>query len=231
MDVKDTRMNVLIAGATGMIGEGLLHECLHHGQIGKVVVIGRRACGWAHPKLTEIIHQDLSDISGLAALLSDCHACFYCVGTTVVGKTEAKYTAENNTLPLGFASGLVRIRPDMTFCYISGAGTDSTEKGPLMWARVKGKTENDLLKLPFTRVYNFRPAGLIPFLPLKPSQTYYWLYKYFKWPFALLKPLLPNYIMDLRVLTTAMINVAVLGYSKNILETKDIELAADRIIE
>jgi len=114
----------------------------------------------------------------------------------------------------------------MTFCYISGAGTDSTEKGPLMWARVKGKTENELLKLPFARVYNFRPAGLIPFLTLKPSQTYYRLYKYFKLPFALLKPLLPNYIMDLRVLTTAMINVVLSGYSKNILEPRDIKFVA-----
>ena len=209
-----------------MIGEGLLHQCLHEDSIEKVITITRRASGYGHPKLTEIIHGDLSDISAHKALLTDCNACFYCIGTTSVGKTEAHFMAENYTLPLNFASSLANINSNMTFCYISGVGTDSSEKGRIMWARVKGKTENDLMKLPFIGVYNFRPAALLPFLPLKPSQTYYKTYKYFKWLMVPLKPLLPKYIMNLRILITALINAALLGYSKNILEPKDIKILA-----
>jgi nucleoside-diphosphate-sugar epimerase len=216
------KLTVIITGVTGMIGEGLLHQCLQHEGIGKVISITRRPSGYTDPKLTEIIHEDLSDISSLKTDLTDCDACFYCIGTTTFGKEEEQYKAENFTLPINFASGLAKINPNLTFCYISGVGTDSSEKGRVMWARIKGKTENELMKLPFKAVYNFRPAALIPFLPLKPSQTYYTSLKYFKWLMPALKPIFPNYIMDLRVLTTAMINAAIEGYPKNILEPKDI---------
>jgi hypothetical protein len=225
------KINVLITGVTGMIGEGLLHQCLHDNNIEKVITITRKASGYVHTKLSEIIHSDLSDVSEYKDLLTDCNACFYCIGTTSVGKTEAHFMAENYTLPLNFASSLANINSNMTFCYISGVGTDSSEKGRIMWARVKGKTENDLMKLPFTGVYNFRPAALLPFLPLKPSQTYYKTYKYFNWLMVTLKPILPKYIMDLRVLTTALINAALLGYSKNILEPKDIKILAERSVK
>jgi uncharacterized protein YbjT (DUF2867 family) len=220
------KINVIITGVTGMIGEGVLHECLNHNNIEKVLVIARKSSGYKHPKLTEIIHSNLSDISSLKVSLLGYHACFFCIGTSVIGKTEAQYTAENYTLPINFATTLANINPDMTFCYISGVGTDSTEKGRSMWGRVKGKTENDLMKLPFSAVYNFRPAGLIPFLPLKPTQTYYKTYKYTKWLMISLKPIFPNFIMDLRVLTAALINAALKGYSKKILEPKDIKSLA-----
>lgn len=222
------KINVLITGVTGMIGEGLLHQCLHHDKIGNVITLTRRASGYTHPKLIEIIHSDLSDISALKTSLINCDACYYCIGSTSIGKTEAQYRDENYTLPLNFASSLLNFNPDMTFCYISGVGTDSTERGRLMWARVKGKTENDLLKLPFSEVYNIRPAGLIPFLPLRPTQTYYKTYKYFKWLMLSLSPLLPNSIMNLSVLTSALINVALVGYSKNVLEPNDIRILASR---
>ncbi len=222
------KINVIITGVTGMIGEGVLHECLNHNNIEKVLVIARKTCGYKHPKLTEIIHSNLSEISSLKASLLGYNACFYCIGSTAVGKTEAQYTAENYTLPINFATTLANINPDMTFCYISGVGTDSTEIGRSMWGRVKGKTENDLMKLPFSAVYNFRPAGLIPFLPLKPTQTYYKTYKYTKWLMFPLKAIFPSYIMDLRVLTTALINVALIGYSKKIIEPKDIKIIAGK---
>ena len=211
-----------------MIGEGLLHQCLHHDSVGKVLIVNRNPAGYNHPKLTEIIRKDLSDISGLTSVLTGYDACFFCIGVSAVGKNEAEYTALTYTLTINFASALAVVNPEMTFCYISGAGTDSTEKGRQMWARVKGKTENDLKKLPFVSVYNFRPAGLIPFLPLKPHQTYYQLYKYGKCLLLLARPLFPNYVMDLKTLTSAMINCALTGYSKSILEPKDIRIAAKK---
>lgn len=223
-----SKINVIITGATGMIGESVLHQCLHHNSIDKVVIINRRPLGYQHPKLTELICADLSDITPLKDELKGYDACFFCVGMTSLGVDEAKYTAGTYTLTLKFASALAAINPDMTFCYISGAGTDSSEKGRTMWARVKGKTENDLMKLPFKKVYNFRPAALIPFLPIKPTQTYYGSVKNLKWLMVLLRPVLPNYILKLEDFSTAMINSAISGYPKNILEPKDIRALANR---
>jgi hypothetical protein len=127
---------------------------------------------------------------------------------------------------LDFATILASLNPDMTFCYISGANTDSTEKGRSMWARVKGKTENDLMKLPFKQVYNFRPGGIEPFLPLKPTQTYYKTYRYLGWLFSLMKVIAPGYVIKLKDLAAAMINASLIGYSKNILEMNDMKLLA-----
>jgi hypothetical protein len=127
---------------------------------------------------------------------------------------------------MNFATTLAAINPEMTFCYISGAGTDSSEKGRTMWARVKGKTENDLMKLPFKKAYNFRPAGIIPFLPLKPSQTFYKSFRYLGWLFPIMKVLTPNYIITLKELAAAMINSSITGYPQNILEVKDIKILA-----
>ena len=132
------------------------------------------------------------------------------------------------TLTLNFATTLASLNPDMTFCYISGAKTDSSEKGRTMWARVKGKTENDLLKLPFKKVYNFRPAGILPFLPLKPTQTYYKGFKYMGWLLHVLKVVAPDTVVALKDLAAAMINSSLTGYPKNILEVKDIKLLANR---
>lgn len=220
------KLNVLITGATGMIGEGLLYQCLQNDSVEKVVAISRKPSGYNHLKLTELVQDDITEISNHGVLVKECNACFYCIGTSAVGKSEAQYIAENYSLPMQFARSLADINPNLSFFYISGVGTDSSEKGRVMWARVKGKTENDLTKLPFTAVYNFRPAVLIPFLPLKPSQTYFKAYKYTKWLMLFLKPLLPKYIMDLRVLADAFINTALKGYSKSILEPKDIRIMA-----
>ena len=217
------KLKVILTGATGMVGEGVLYECLHHKDVEKVLVITRNSCGNSHPKLTEIIHSNLSDISSLSDRLTGYNACYFCLGVTSLGKNEAEYTKLTYTLTMNFATTLATLNPDMTFCYISGASTDSSEKGRTMWARVKGKTENDLMKLPFKQVYNFRPAGIIPFLPLKPSQTFYKTYRYIGWLLSLMKVIAPNYVIGLKDLASAMINSSLTGYSKNILEVKDIK--------
>ena len=220
------KLKVIITGATGMIGEGVLYECLHLAEVEKVLVIGRKSCGYSHPKLTEIIHDNFSDFSSLNNHLSGYNTCYFCLGVTSVGKSEAEYIRLTYDLTLNFATLLASLNPEMTFCYISGAGTDSTEKGRTMWARVKGKTENDLMKLPFGQVYNFRPGGIEPFLPLKPSQTYYKTYKYLKGLFRLMKWVAPGLVITLKDLAKAMIYVSISGYSKNILEMKDMKILA-----
>jgi uncharacterized protein YbjT (DUF2867 family) len=218
------KLKVIITGATGMVGEGVLHECLQRGEIEEVMVITRKPCGYSHPKLKEIIHSNFLDVSSLSDRLKGYNACYFCLGVTSLGKKEEEYTRLTYTLTMNFATLLVNLNPDMTFCYISGAGTDSSEKGRIMWARVKGKTENDLMKLPFKQVYNFRPAFIIPFLPLKPSQTFYKTFKYFSWMFPVVKLIAPNLIISLKDLASAMINSSLKGYEKNVLEVKDIKL-------
>lgn len=220
------KLKVIITGATGMIGEGVLYECLHHPEIEKVLVITRTPCGYTHPKLTEIVHGDFFDITSLKDRIAGYNACYFCLGVTSLGKNEAEYTRFTYTLTLNFATTLATLNPDMTFCYISGASTDSSEKEKTMWARVKGKTENELMKLPFKQVYHFRPGGIEPFLPLKPSQTYYKTYKYFKWLFSFMKMIAPNFVITLKDLAAAMINASLIGYSTNILEMKDMKILA-----
>jgi uncharacterized protein YbjT (DUF2867 family) len=223
------KLKVIITGATGMIGEGVLYECLNHTEVEKVLVISRNPCGYTHPKLSEIIHSDLSYISSLSESIKGYNACYFCLGVTSIGKNEVDYTRLTYTLTLNFATVLVAQNPEMTFCYISGASTDSSEKGKTMWARVKGKTENHLMKLPFKQVYNFRPGGIQPFLPLRPSQTYYKTYKYLSWLFALMKAISPNIVITLKDLAASMINASLFGYSKNILEMKDMKILAKGI--
>ena len=220
------KLKVIITGATGMVGEGVLYECLHHPEVERVLVITRKTSGYSHPKLTEIIHRDFSDISSLSDRLNGYNACYFCLGVTSLGKNEEEYTRQTYTLTINFAATLASLNPEMTFCYISGASTDSTEKGRTMWARVKGKTENDLMKLPFRQVYNFRPGGIEPFLPLKPSQTYYKTYRYFGWLFSIMKVIAPGMVIKLKDLAAAMINASLIGYSKNILEMKDMKMLA-----
>ncbi len=220
------KLNVIITGATGMVGEGVLYECLNHPQIGKILVITRKTTGYSDPKLTEIIHADFSDISALGDIIKGYNACYFCLGVTSLGKKEDEYTRLTYTLTINFATTLASLNPDMTFCYISGAGTDTSEKGKTMWARVKGKTENDLIKLPFKQVYNFRPAGIKPFLPLKPSQTFYKTYKYAGWLFPVMKMINPDFVIELKDLASGMINASLTGYTKNTLEVKDIKILA-----
>jgi uncharacterized protein YbjT (DUF2867 family) len=216
------KINVIITGSTGMIGEAVLDQCLQHPQVEHILVLNRRVSGVQHPKLLEVVVSDLSQLSSIKDILPNYHACFFCIGVSSMGMDEATFTRMTYTLTMDFAKALVANNPDVTFCYISGAGTDSSETGKTMWARVKGKTENDLQKLGFSHVYNFRPGALIPYLAVKPTQTYQSV-KYLKWLLVLLRPLFPNAILRLSDFAIAMINSALTGYSKAILEASDIK--------
>ncbi|WP_321346106.1 NAD-dependent epimerase/dehydratase family protein [uncultured Draconibacterium sp.] len=212
-------MKVIITGATGMVGEGVLYECLHHNQITDVLVIGRKSVNIQHPKLREVIHADFYDLSAIQSYLKGYDACFFCLGVTSARKKEDEYYKLTHTLTVGFATLLSDLNPDMTFCYISGAGTDSSEKGKSMWARVKGKTENDLQKLPFKGVYCFRPAFIRPTRGLRNAHKFY---TYVDFLYPVLTFLLPKYVCTLKELATAMINAASAEFETQILEVPDI---------
>lgn len=211
-------LKVIITGVTGMVGEGVLIECLQHEDVQEILVVNRRSCGVRHPKLKEIIHKDFFDLSPIEDQLSGYHACFFCLGVSSVGKKEAEYYHLTYELTMNTAKVLSRYNDEMTFFYISGAGTDSTEQGKIMWARVKGKTENDLMELPFKAVYNFRPGFLEPTSGMKNIKYY----KYVSWLIPVLRKIAPKYICSLRELGQAMIHTAQKGYEKHILEVRDI---------
>lgn len=216
-------LRVIITGASGMVGEGVLHECLNSPHVEHVVVLGRKPCGHKHPKLTEIIHSDFLDITPIADQLQNYNACFFCLGVSSIGLSEQEYVTLTHTLTLHVAEILARQNPDMTFCYVSGKGTDGTEKGNSMWARVKGKTENDVMKLPFKRAFAFRPGYIHPTKGLLNTLSFY---KYIMWLYPVLKVIAPSYGSTLREIGLAMIRVATKGYSKNVLEVPDIIDAA-----
>lgn len=216
---------VIVTGVTGMVGEGVLHECLLSEDIEKVLVVNRRACGISHPKLKEIIHQDFFDLSSISEELKGYNGCLFCLGISSVGMKEQDFYKSTYTLTMNFAKALSDLNPEMVLCYISGAGTDSTEKGKVMWARIKGKTENDLMKLPFKKVYNFRPGFLKPTNGMKNTKKYY---KYILWLFPTLKIVFPKYVSTLSELGKAMINAVTKGYDKNVLEVKDILILAKK---
>ena len=167
------KIKAIITGVTGMVGEGVLHECLNHPDVESVLVINRKPCGVKHKKLKEIIHTNFFDLSSIENQLTGYNACYFCAGVSSMGKKEDEYKRITYDLTLNFAKVLLKLNPDMTFCYVSGSGTDSTEKGKLMWARVKGKTENDLLKLPFKDAYMFRPGYIQPTKGLKNTYKIY----------------------------------------------------------
>jgi len=219
-----TTIRAIITGVTGMVGEGVLHECLLSPQVEAVLVINRKPCGITHPKLKEIIHADFYDFSPIENQLSGYNACFFCLGVSSIGMKEPDYYKVTYTLTLHVAQTLCKLNPDMTFCYVSGGSTDSTEKGKVMWARVKGKTENDLMKLPFKQVFAFRPGYMHPTKGLKNTNKYY---KYISWMYPFFRKFFPNAVSELRELGLAMIH-SVDGYNKKILEVKDINALAKR---
>lgn len=212
-------MKAIITGATGMVGEGVLHECLLHPDVESVLVINRKPCGVEHEKLKEIIHKDFFDLSSIEDRLAGYNACYFCAGVSSVGKKEDEYSRITYDLTVSFAIALVKLNPGMTFCYVSGVGTDSTEKGRSMWARVKGKTENNLLKLPFKDAYMFRPGYIQPTKGLKNT---YKAYKFFAPFYPLIKLFFSKYATTLRQIGLAMINVTLYGAERKILECKDI---------
>lgn len=213
------KIRAIITGATGMVGEGVLHECLRDPDVEKVLIINRKPSGVSDTKLNEVIHKDFFDLTSIEGLLKDYNACFFCLGVSSVGMKEEEYFKLTYELTMNFASTLVKLNPEMTFCYISGAGTDSSEKGKIMWARVKGKTENDLRKLNFKKVYVFRPGYMQPEKGMKNTLSYY---KYVSWMYPVLRKLFPGHVTTLKELALAMINAVKKGYDREILEVKDI---------
>ncbi len=215
-------MKVILTGATGMVGEGVLLECLENPAVERVLSVSRRACGHTHPKLRELLVPDFRELGAVEAELSGYDACFYCAGISSVGLNEAEYSRITYDTPLAFASTLSRLNPGMTLVHVSGSHTDGSEQGKVMWARVKGKAENALMRLPFKGVYNFRPSLMKP----TPGQ------KYVKGGYYLVRVLYPLATlffpgMPLCDVARAMINAVRVGAPKQVLEVADMrELAA-----
>jgi uncharacterized protein YbjT (DUF2867 family) len=216
-------MKVIIFGATGMVGQGVLRECLLDPEVESVLTIGRSPTGQYHEKLREIVHKDFSDFSPIVQSLSGYDACFWCLGVTSAGMSEQEYKRVTHDFTIAAAQTLVKQNPRMTFIFVSGAGADSTEKGRTMWARVKGKTENDILRMPFKAAYVFRPAYIQPLHGIQSRTKLYRALYVIIAPFSpLLKALLPNYVTTTEQLGRAMIQVAKQGASKRVLEGRDI---------
>ena len=216
-------MKVLLFGATGMVGQGVLRECLLDPEVERVVVIGRSATGQQHPKLRDIVHANLHDFSAIEPEMAGFDACFFCLGVTSAGMTEEAYSHVTYDIAFAAAGTLARISPSMTFVFVSGAGSDSTERGGTMWARVKGRTENAILRLPFKTAYIFRPAIIQPMHGIRSRTTSYRIFYAMTRPLLpLLKGLLPGYVTTTEQIGRAMLAVVKRGYAKPILETRDI---------
>jgi uncharacterized protein YbjT (DUF2867 family) len=220
-------MKVLIFGATGMIGQGVLRECLADPDVELVQTVGRTATGVRHPKLRELVEPDMFHLDAIRDRLNDFDACFFCLGVSSTGMKEEEYHRITYDLTVVAAQTVSYMNPQLTFIFISGAGTDSSERGRSMWARVKGKTENALLRMPFKAAYMFRPGFIEPLDGIR-SRTALYRYAY-----AVLTPIVPllrwafpNQVLTTRQIGCAMLNVAKSGYPKTILEVPDIRAAA-----
>ncbi len=222
------KIRAILTGATGMVGAGVLLECLQNPDIEHVLVLGRKPSGIAHPKITELLLTDLQNLGPIESQLVGYNACFFCAGISSVGVSKADYERITHDLTLAFAQTLARLNPEMTFAYVTGAGTDGTEKGRSHWARVKGRTENELLALPFRRAYMFRPGFLHP-TPGQPNVPK--AYRYFGWLYPIVRKLLPAYASTLRELAQAMIKSVTEGYPRPVLEVRDVvALAGGRVL-
>jgi uncharacterized protein YbjT (DUF2867 family) len=216
-------MKIILFGATGMVGQGVLRECLREPQVEKVLAVGRTATGQTSPKLTELVLMDMFDFAAIEPQLKSYDACLFCLGVSSAGMSEADYRRITFDLTLAAANTLVKLNPKMTFVYVSGQGTDSSETGRSMWARVKGATENALLALPFKAAYMFRPGIIRPLHGVRSKTP---LYQGF---YVALKPVLglwqhffPDHITTTEQMGKAMIHVVRDGAPKSLLDTRDI---------
>lgn len=215
------KIRAILFGATGMVGEGVLHIALQDPTVETVLAIGRRASRVSHPKLTEILREDFFNYDAIKERLSGYNACFFCLGVSSIGMKEDAYTRVTYDLTLAAARTLASLNPAMTFCYVSGAGTDSSERGRSMWARVKGRTENALRALAFKGVYLFRPGFIKPITGLRHA---YPLANLLGWGYPLWRALFPRFVCTLEDVGRAMIAVSAHGYDRPIIENRDIEL-------
>ena len=216
------QIKVIITGATGMVGEGVLLECLQNENVIEVLIINRRHYALTHPKLKELIVSDFFRLDQFGDNIKNYDACFFCAGISSVGMNEEKYTHITYDTTLTFAKTFLSFNPNSVFTYVSGRHTDSSEKGRLMWARVKGKTENDLMNLGFRGQYNFRPGAMLPFEGQKNWK------KAYKWIAKLIKLVAPKSILTIQQVGRAMIHAVIMGYPKQILEIEDIRELANK---
>jgi uncharacterized protein YbjT (DUF2867 family) len=216
-------MRVILFGATGMVGQGVLRECLLDTAIEAVLAVGRHPTGERQPKLREILHENFTDYSGIEPQLTGYDACFFCLGVSSIGMEEERYRHLTYDITMAAATTLAKLNPQMVFVYVTGQGTDSTEQGRLMWARVKGKTENDLRKLPFKAAYMFRPGGIQPLHGIRSKTAWVQaIYVVTSALLSLLNRLAPKYMTTTEQVGRAMIKVAKEGYPTAVLESEDI---------
>jgi uncharacterized protein YbjT (DUF2867 family) len=218
-------MNAVIFGATGMVGKGVLLECLDDARVEHVLLVSRHPIDdVSHPKIREIVHADFTAFENLTPAFADIDACFYCLGVTAVGLSEGQYHHLTYDLTLAAATALASASAGrLTFCYVSGEGTDSTEHGRTMWARVKGKTENALLRLPFKAAFMFRPGYIQPLRGIRSKTRWYQaLYDVIGPFYPIVRRLFPKYVTTTTNIGRAMIHVAVSGWSRQILSSGDI---------
>jgi uncharacterized protein YbjT (DUF2867 family) len=222
-------MNVILFGATGMVGQGVLREALAAADVDRVLSVGRSPTGVSHPRLSEIVLPDPGRLEGYGAALRGYDAALFCLGVSSAGMDEAAYTRVTYDLTLSAASRLARLNPQMTFVYVSGMGTDATERGRAMWARVKGRTENALRRLPFRAVYLFRPGAIQPVDGIRSRTAWYRLFYTLAWPLLTpLRLLAPGLVLTTRSLGRAMLEAARHGAAKAVLESRDIAALAGR---
>jgi len=220
-------MKVVIFGASGIVGQGVLRECLLDPDVELVLSIVRKSTGQRHERLREVVHDNFMDFSRIESELSGCDACFFCLGVSSAGMTEEEYERVTFGITMAAALTLVRVSPRMTFEYISGQGADSSEKGRSMWARVKGRTENALLALPFKAAYMLRPGFIQPLHGIKSkTRVYRFFYAASKPLLPVMKTVFPQYVTTTARLGRAMIAIARRGYAKKVLEMKDINSVA-----
>jgi uncharacterized protein YbjT (DUF2867 family) len=216
-------MKVILFGATGMVGQGVLRECLLDAGVERVLAVGRSPTGQRHAKLNEIVHDNFLDYSAIKSELTGYDACFFCLGVSSIGMDEERYRHLTYDITLAAATTLANLNPQMVFVYVTGRGTDSSEQGRSMWARVKGKTENDLLKLPFRAAFMFRPAGIQPLHGIRSKTAWYQAVYVIAAPLlTLLNRIAPKYMTTTEQVGRAMIKVARDGYPKPVLESEDI---------
>jgi uncharacterized protein YbjT (DUF2867 family) len=219
----ENRMKVILFGATGMVGQGALREWLLDAEVESVLVVGRSPTGQRNAKLREIVHDNFLDYSAIESRLIGYDACFFCLGVSSVGMNEERYRQLTYDITLAAARTLARLNPQMVFVYVTGRGTDSSERGSLMWARVKGKTENDLLKLPFRAAYMFRPAGIQPLHGIRSKTSWVQAIYVVAAPLlSLLNRVAPKYMTTTEQVGRAMIKVARNGFARPVLESEDI---------
>ena len=221
-------MNVLVFGATGMLGQGVLRECFLDPGVEHVTALGRTPTGVQNPKMREIIQKDLWNYFAMDAELTGFDACFFCLGISVSGMKEADYERVTYGITLAAAEKLCRLNPQMTFIYVSGMGTDNSEQGRVMWARIKGKTENALLRLPFKAAYMLRPGAIVPLYGAKSKTAWYRILYSMSGPvLPLLRRLFPAYVLTTEQIGRAMLTLARYGGPTRILETKEISAIAN----